>query len=627
MIRFSPPTLRRDFIIVTHREKQDLCAAAISYLFEPEQYLSMFSFTGVDVPFNAPIETPDIFAIQRIRAEHFAVFLNNAILHNGGCENLILLGLTENQISYLNFLDRYNVIIIETMTDLDALLSGFANKKDQIIECSTEQTLDTLIVGLKTNRKLRIGFKGEVLEDIESEKPNGIVIIEKGSKSDTIIALNYAISIGADALFVDEVDDDAANEILHLLENLNDGNEDAYGKLENRIKTRIGEIDFQSFQFATFFTRGMPYSLTVTEIPVSYVHLDYKPDFFVHNAIFYETGQRTGSAVVFSPTFFKDEETKNLISLLEFKNFYVRKLVGNAADVYNLKNTIELYAFDLLHICSHGGDVGGTRCEVTFRDAEDVVHTIEFDHILTVALTPYLDKHVVESFYYFKKLDGLLWKSKELRALNYPHELYASLISEISMAFDQKSVKTLQDTDRVMNANAIHCNVFNYLANFDQVGNVKSPPLIFNNACFSWMNVSSSFLSAGARGYIGTLMAVENNAAIRYAEVFYEYAFDENLIDALHAARVAVKNEARETNHIFWGLHFSTLNNQETVKTNERKAVKHLAQTFVQWQMKLKNNKGDQDLIKGRISDTQWLLKSIILSSRTGLGPFGNFRK
>lgn len=626
MIRFSPPKLRRDFIIIVHRKKQHLCAAAISYLFEPDQYLPVFSFTDVDVPASTPVANPDIYAIQRRRAEHFTVFANNAILHNGGCENLILLGLSKNQISYLDFLDHYNVLTIEKAVDLESFLGGFAFEKDEAMECSPEQSLQALIVAIKNNRKLKVGLHNTILNEYEFGQEEGIVVIEKGNTSDVVIAINYGVSVGAKVQLIDEVEDTEASDVLYLLQEWNDGNLDALSQIEDKLNTRVGSVNFQQFQFATFFTRGLPYSLLVMNIPVSYVHVDYRSDFFIHNAIFYETGKRTGSAVVFSPIFFKGEETDNLIALLEFKNFYLRKLVAKAANVYNLKNTIELYSFDLLHICSHGGDVGGTRCEVRFKDAGGNSHTIEFDHVLTVAITPFLDKHAVESIYYFKKMDGLTWRSKELKALNYSHQLYASLLPEISRAFDQKRVRHLGNVDRVPDANAIHCDSFNYLANFEQLGNVKCPPIIFNNTCFSWMNVSTSFLVAGSRGYIGTLTAVVNDRAVRFAEVFYDNVFEVNVIDAVHAARLNVASDVGETTHIFWGLHFSTLNNHETVKTNQRKTVKYLAETLAQWQIKLRDTEGAPELLKRKMTDTNWLFKSVILSDETGHVPL-NFRQ
>lgn len=621
MIRFFPPALRNDFIIIVHREKQPLCATAISYLFERDQYLPIFSFTEVHIPASASIASPDIYAIQRRRAEHFAVFANNAILHNGGCENLILLGLSENQISYLDFLNHYNVLTIETAMDLESFLGGFAIEKNETLECSAEQSLQALIVAIKENRKLKIGSPNALLNESDIGLEEGIVVVEKGKTSDVVMAISYGFSVGATVLLVDEVEDAEASDVLDLLQEWDDGNMTALSQIESKLYTRIGSINFQQFKFATFFTRGLPYSLLVADIPVSFVHVDYRPDFFIHNAIFYETGQRTGSAVVFSPIFFKEEETENLVNLLEFKNFYLRKLVAKEANVYNLKNTIELYSFDLLHICSHGGDVGGTRCEVKFKDTEGKSHTIEFDHVLTVAITPYLDKHAVESIYYFKKMDGLTWRSKELKNLNYSHQLYASLLPEISRAFSQQRVRLLGNVDRIPNANAIHCDSFNYLANFDQFGNVKCPPIIFNNTCFSWMNVSTSFMVAGARGYIGTLIAVANNRAIKFAEVFYDNVFEVNVVDAFHSAKLNVASNVGETTHIFWGLHFSTLDNQETVKTNQRKEVKHLAKTLAQWQMKLRDNEGSPELLKRKITDTNWLFRSVILSDERGHLP------
>src|SRR5690606_9749923 len=107
MVKFNAPELRKDFIIVVNRSASELAAAAISYLFESERYLPIFAFPEVDIPLNEPVIEPDIYRIQRRNAEHFSTFLNNAIIQNGGCENLVLLGLTNNQLSFLYFLKHY----------------------------------------------------------------------------------------------------------------------------------------------------------------------------------------------------------------------------------------------------------------------------------------------------------------------------------------------------------------------------------------------------------------------------------------------------------------------------------------------------------------------------------------
>ena len=622
MIRFVPPTLRRDFILVVRRGESEFAAAAVSYLFQQGCYLPIFAFTDVDVPADAPVLEPDIYAIQRRRAEHFSIFLNNAIIRNGGCDNLVLLGLTDKQLTYLDYLPHYNVIQIEAADELGAYLGGFAFDKQAPIMCSAEQCFEGLALALQQNRILQIGPQNVAL-DVQPEGLPGIVVVERMSSAETVIAISYAASIGAKIIIVEEMADHENEQVLHLLEDWDAGDQNALDLLRDKINGRIGGINFNAFEYATFFTEGLPYSLFAHSIPVSYVNLEHRPDFFIHNAFRYELGKRSGSAVVFSPVFFKDEETEKLISLLEFKNYYLRRLTAGAATTYNLKNTIEGYPFDLLHICSHGGDVSGTRSEVKFHGADGANHIVEFDMVFSLALTPYQDMHAVETLYYFKKLDGLAWRSEALHALGYPHEVYAGITGAISSAYHRKKVARKHEVPRVPNANAIKCIDFNYMANFDQIASDPHPPLIFNNTCWSWANVSTSFLVGGSRGYIGTLASVPNNKAVRLAETFYDRAFDSNIIDAFHDASTEAHQDGSMPLYVFWGLHFSTINNVDTVRTNRELVLRELSKSLATWRHKRDAGEGAKGLLEGRVTDTLWTLTDVFKGSMEGHTPTG----
>lgn len=613
MKKYGAPELRNDFVIVVHKDKPDLACAALSYLFQSGKYLPIFSFHNVEVSLNSEVQNPDIYIIQRRRAEKFGIFLNNVFAKNGKCENLIFLGLTEEQKSYLTFKEKFNVIEIDDYASIEAYLSGFGADKADSFECSSEQSLIGLYQALRTNHTLRIESNNLNLEERPFQYNNGIVGIEAIGDSNTIVAINYAASIEADIAIINPLQKNEDDSILDLIEQWDKGNITSLQSIKSKITDRVGLIDFAKFPFATFFTQGLPYPLHISNIPCSLVNLNYQPDFFLFNAIYSEVNELGGTAAVFSPVFFKEEETDNLIKTFESKNYYLRKLVGKKAQSYNLRNTIEHFPFDILHICSHGGTVSGKNCSVIFQDEHNVEHTIEFYHVIGIAIKPGAEKHPVESLYYFKKLDGLYWRSDELKARKYPHKLYAAISGEISKAFDEKRVKVEEKIDEVPNTNAIACaNHFNYFANFDQMGGQKFNPFIFNNSCWSWMKVSTNFLYNGARGYIGTLRKIPNPQAVRFAEKFYEQAFDYNIIDAFYTATSEHLKSSNEPNYIFWGLHFSNINNTKTVKENRSEVLQQLGTSLAGWRNKYVYQQKKNELVTYLIDDINWLINDII---------------
>lgn len=613
MQNFNAPTTRKDFIVVVDRHKPELLASVISYLHQKGAYLPIFTCSKVETAQNSPVLQPDIYAIQRKRSSDFTVLLNNAIIENGGCENLIFLGLSDNQKSFLDVLrEPYNVLDIDDADDIEPYLGGFSLEREAFFECSGEQCPEAFFYAAQTNLKLRIVQAAAAVPPLPAEEGMGLVVVERTGDADMIMAVSYALSVEAGVLMVEPLKKREKDEILYLIERWQAADGTALNEIKDRINSRIGGTDMGRYAFATFFTDGLPYPLCVTAIPCSLVNLIYRPDFFVFNTIISEYNEKNGSAAIFSPGFFDpDEEVAAFSALFEHYNFYMRKMLGTGASVYNLRNTIELYPIDLLHICSHGGTVGGNFCRVRFEDGSGQKHVVEFDHVLSVGLTPYLDKHIVESLYYFKSLNGYRWRSEELNAQGYPSELYASLQQKISEAFEQKKVKVLARIDSVHNTNAIKCDSFQYNANFDQFSGSDNHPVIFNNTCWSWMVISNHFLAAGARGYVGTLREIGNQDAVTFAKNFYGRLFEGSILQAFqHASEFFLKDHA-EPLYIYWGLHFSTIDNRNGVSENRHRTLERLKKALTIWVDKFRRRAGSEELLRAKILDTRWVIKNI----------------
>lgn len=611
----SAPELQQDFIILVNIDEPSLAYLALSYLFKKGKYLPIFVFPKVDVSKSEKIDSPDVFAIQRRRAEKFAVSVNNSIVEIGKAENIIFLGLTENQKSYLYFKDLFHVLDIDDCASIEAYLGGYGAEKSGSIECSEKQLYLGLRQAIKFNTILRIGAYNYSLENESLSYDKGVIIIEETENSYAVMAINYAISIGADAILIETLQENEEDHVLNLIEEWDKGNENSLQKLKQLITCRIGRIDFAKYEFATFFTHGIPYSLNVSNIPCSMVNLSCRPDFFIFNGIYSEKSNFGGIGAVFSPKFFNDdEETVNLIRTLESKRYYLRKIIGDKAQAAALRSTILHFPFDILHVCSHGGGVNGNRCLVTFIDKDNLEHVIEFDHVLCISIYPGFERHPVESLYYFRKLDGHIWRSKELSEKNYSNEFYASLVKEITNAFDNKRVKYLNKIDIVPNTNAIFCGTgtFNYLANFDQMGGQKIHPFIFNNSCWSWLTVSTNFLYNGARGYIGTMRSVKNNEAVKFAEDFYSKVFEGNIIEAFHFATLEYLKTSTESNYVFWGLHFSKIKNNKTESQNRSEVMNQLRKSYTSWYEMYSRNEGKKQLTEANLKEVFALASEII---------------
>ena len=423
------------------------------------------------------------------------------------------------------------------------------------------------------------------------ESRTGIVVIENLAEASAVVAVNYANSVGASILIVDALAKNEGRSVQGWIQDWKEGNNLAeLHRLKDAISRRIGSISFPQFDYATFFTEGLPYSLILENIiPCSYVNLSLRPDLFVLNSIMFENGQEFHAAVVFSPVFFPDEETNWLCHFLRRNNYYLRALVAGDATLANLDFHSQYFPYDLLHICSHGGEVNGYEMSERFVDRDGNTHVVEFDEV--VGYTPIPDKPdmvAVHRKVFPRKLDGVLWRSAELEKQNIPdhvcHEMWKCMIE---CRGRRKPKGRIAMSCAIACTDSIHQGAFHVLA-------CHSSPLVFNNTCWSSHEVASFFLACGARGYIGTLWAIDNRAAIIAARIFYENLFSGSVLSAFQKALKAIDATSSKDIYVYWGLHFTTLSTGQNVEESRGEVRKQLVLAGQAWLRKIESTRSSE---------------------------------
>ena len=109
----EPPKLNSTFFCVANRKETLLTAVVSSHIISKDEYPLIFSFTEVTQAKDfKSLNTNDEHQISRSRSTTLDINLSNALKRIKGCEYLILVGISENQKSYLSFLEDYNLIEI-----------------------------------------------------------------------------------------------------------------------------------------------------------------------------------------------------------------------------------------------------------------------------------------------------------------------------------------------------------------------------------------------------------------------------------------------------------------------------------------------------------------------------------
>lgn len=584
------PNFNKKYICIADRKHANLTAIIVSYLHQEGTYLSVFEFPSTTI--NKPREFTEVIdedSLSRVRGEDLSIQIQNGINKIGGCEYLILAGLNEKQKSYLTYLDEYNVIEIDSISDVDAYLGGIAFDKEDFLTVKAEDILSGLLVAGRNNLKLKVDITAESL-NIEYHEISGVLVIENNETASVVSAINYALSSNLDIELIKPLSESEAKEIKLWIEDWKDGNNSSYTELHAKLYSQIDGFDFTNYKFVTFFTRGAPYSLIIgNQIPCTYVHLNLYPNIFIVDNIFFEKMDSIGSAVVFSPLEFGiDEETNFVINSLKNDNFWVKELIGKNASSYNIDMHVKEYPYDIFHICSHGGEVKGYEVTKEFIDRDGNKHIVEYDDVISFHPEMGQEMITVQHKYIWRRFNGFIWKSKELKEQNYPHYIFSDMLNAIMER--EKSKKKYEGIPKVVvpDSCSIKCSDFIYQAMFNMVACFHTAPIIFNNTCWSWSGISESFLNSGSRGYIGTLWAVENIVAKEVAETFYKMVFNDSIMNILHAANKKTIGTDSEDIYIYWGMPFSTLKQTKSVDKSRANIAECLLQAFRRWRRRSK---------------------------------------
>jgi hypothetical protein len=589
MEKWKIPTIDNRFICIADISNTELCAVISSYFVKEGLYFPVFIFPNVNTNAGEKHDYGSDGYISAMIGNETSVLIGNSISRMTGCNHVIYAGLSKHQKSYLERHD-FDVIDIQNADEVEAKLSKYISIPEKDYRCRKSQILEGLVEASKAGAKLVIDEQADDVT-IQNRNSEGMILVERNDAYGvtSIVGINYAISLSADVCIAQSFNKNERGEVEEaVIEWSKNKSNKLPAKIAEEIENRVSDIDFTKYKFATFFTNGLPYSLYLKNIiPFTYVNLTVRPDLFVCNGIGWETGDRFHSAVIFSPEFFKEdisgEETETVKSELDKQKYYVRLLLGDDATARNLDFHAQHFPYDILHICSHGGVADGYEVTIKFKDRDDKEHTIVFDEVVSFAVVGGEKPIEVIRKTSFISFDGYKWMSKELEEQKIPDYVFKDMFKAINLDEDAKNPAPRKPKKNIPLSNVIFTIDGFHQAMFRILSSHHSP-VVFNNSCFSWGETSRFFISSGARGYIGTLWAVENEPAVRVGKFFYSAAKSLSVMTSLFQGLEQIKNTGSEDIYVYWGLHFTSISSVGVSLENSRERVfKELMRAFVSW--------------------------------------------
>lgn len=587
--KFQPPVLEKNTICITSREADlELISAVSCYFNKSSVYFPIFQLATAEYPFNeSSLSQDDDYLTNAIVNKQSIQILNCASRIK--CRRIILVGITELQKTYLR-LERFfrvEVIEINSLNDIDKKLKFLGKKFDGVLICKEEEIARGLIYAKRNNKKLVVDENASKIDSLIENNGKGLIVIESDNDVSDVIISNYASSLDADVMFIKTFNFSELKDIKDSLIKWKRNNSyGAYLNLSKIINESMNKVDIDKYSYATFFTDGVPYGVFYNEkIPCSHVFRHITEDIFIfNNILFEEEDLYTGSSVVFSPQpedlgDYPKLESEKIISILNENSFYTKKLLKRDATVNAFDFYVAYYPYDLLHLCSHGGEIDGYYVIQEFKDREGKKHIIEYEEIVGFSPDGKGKVHVV-SKKMFRFLDGFVWRSEELKNKQIPQFVYYDM-SKALLEDGEKTTISRKKIDRPIEASChIQCHDGIHQGQFHSIAS-ESFPLIFNNTCNSWLEFSTLLIAGGCRAYIGTLWSIGNELAYKSAQLFYEKVFTTNIINAVNIMVNSIEDENYKDIYIFYGLHFSTL--KKISKFSKEKIIYQMVVSLQRW--------------------------------------------
>lgn len=528
------------------------------------------------------------------------VIRRNNVAARLGPKRIILAGLQQNAlVAFEKYFSPSITIVIQSPSEIPGKLEAFKRFEfDGEISCTPEEIAHGLLLAKMLRMKLTVDASASSLkEEFRKFLPRSehLLVVENSNDFAPIISANYAFSVKAELKLIPPMKREDVTKIYDELLDRRVFETTGRGmRAERNLKERARKykvyVTPSNLEFITFVTHGVPYGYFLSDVPST--HLFSYPDLGVNifGGIYYSsTVKATRSAIVVDPGHFEHSESDSIIQNLRNSKVVVKSLRDDDATVYNVKNHIQYYPYDLLYICSHAGEMGGKRLRIRFSDGRGQVHIFVMDYAVAYAPTGVGtgDNEIVEVSEFRRpvELDGVDWSHEQGKRRIGAGDLLKDFTDIPSTKWE-----ILESTDipYVKDCVALRLSDHYCLIFFNELGHFGYP-LVINNACVSFYEFSRLFVFAGARGYIGTLARVPNAVAKAVGgHLFSNLAETKPLPVILWEAQRQVCSDPRQRTYVHVGCHFSNIVGPVQDMSSYLKSC--LRQGIEEWTTKLQDN-------------------------------------
>jgi hypothetical protein len=419
---------------------------------------------------------------------------------------------------------------------------------------------------------------------------HALVVCETGEELSRVIAANLAYSINASFLMMPEADKRQRREWLEQLYLIGSREQVVtFEEIAAVIRAALpNEVTCGRYTEIVFVSSEVPWGVAVPECPTSHIYAYPDLGRFVADGIWVGNTPATSArtALLVSPGDVQAADIETMAASLGRNRTLIRRLAGTEANVHAVDMTTRAIPFDIIGIATHAGDCSGARVTYRYPDNEGRIRSLVVDEAIGIGYDPTLDLYPVQTYYAYRELDGIPWDDEEGKE-RLPVGSAIVAWHAIAQLDRRQHVIAQVAIERVRGATALKMSDHVWLLGGHDLPPSASP-VVINNACSSFHNLSRHFAFGGARAYIGTVVPIADVEAHEITTQLFGQHLGAPLATALWRAQRAVYGDQHRRPYVMVGLPFSSIirNNVRSVRylrheliqaidDYERKAIQH----------------------------------------------------
>lgn len=385
-----------------------------------------------------------------------------------------------------------------------------------------------------------------------------LVACERGDDLAEVLASNLAFACGSSLAVFPELPEDDREDWLEELYALGEG--DVTGRLSSlaqRARAHLGALDFTRFQTVIFVTAGFPWGIAVPEAATT--HMYRYPDFgraIVEGLWASQSAARSArTALLIDPHKVEGSEIPAINQALLKNGSLTRVVRGSAATSTKMQFLLDLLPHDIIVLSSHAGDAPGERTTYEYIDAEGRQRRLTVDRAVGIGYDRFDDQFSVTQYHRFHSLDGIDWRDKAGKAALPVGSAMTSWRALGGLMDRTKHIVKQESIPRVIGSMAmqLHDGVWLFASHGFAP---EAAPLIINNSCWSWHELSQRTTFAGARGYVGSLFPITDAEAQEIGQALFGRYIGHQLPSALWSAQREIYGASARRPYVMIGLPF-----------------------------------------------------------------------